>query len=99
MLPKGLAAAILQKTKCSKGWVGVAKATVDRAGRVYGGTGLGVSVSDENNVVRSNVIRTSGHGIDVYGDNVIVEGNHGDFAGMMRRGGVEGRLYRRSETR
>lgn len=34
LLPAGLAEAILAKTKCTDSWIGVAKATVDRAGRV-----------------------------------------------------------------
>lgn len=34
VLPAGLASAILAKTKCSDSWLGVVKATVDRAGRV-----------------------------------------------------------------
>jgi len=33
-LPEGLAEAILKKTKCSDAWIGVVKASVDRAGRV-----------------------------------------------------------------
>lgn len=33
-LPDGLAEAILKKTKCSAAWIGVAKVSVDRAGRV-----------------------------------------------------------------
>lgn len=34
VLPPGLAEAILVKTKCNDSWLGVVKATVDRAGRV-----------------------------------------------------------------
>lgn len=33
-LPEGLAEEILKKTKCSDAWIGVVKASVDRAGRV-----------------------------------------------------------------
>jgi Gram-negative bacterial TonB protein C-terminal len=34
VLPAGLAEAILAKTRCTDSWLGVVKATVDRAGRV-----------------------------------------------------------------
>ena len=33
-LPPGLAELLLKETRCSDGWLGIAKATVDRAGRV-----------------------------------------------------------------